>query len=99
MADRYDSVIGKIFGFFNGSKRYAVTFGQTTFYSVPKEEVEMSPSWIVHENKHKEQYKRDGFFNFLFKYIYYQFKYGYKDNPYEVEARKAAEGYLNSLKK
>jgi len=88
MSDVYNSKIAKLFGFFNHSKRWAITFGQTAYYSVSKEEVEKNPGWMVHENKHKEQYKRYGFFGFLIRYIIYSIRYGY-DNPLEIEAFQA----------
>jgi hypothetical protein len=40
-----------------------------------------------HELVHWEQYKRLGVIGFYAKYLYYNFKYGYWDNPMEVEAR------------
>ena len=42
-----------------------------------------------HELCHIEQMKRDGKLKHFFTYNYYWIKYGYKNNPYEVEARKA----------
>lgn len=67
---------------------WAVTIGQTTYYSVPKNQV--GAAWQRHEDKHKEQWRRDGVLKFAIKYLWYQLRYGYQDNPYEVEA-KAAE--------
>lgn len=43
-----------------------------------------------HEQVHIEQVKREGRFKFICKYLYYNIKYGYKNNPYEVEAREVA---------
>lgn len=40
-----------------------------------------------HEKCHIEQVKREGRIKFLFKYLYYNIKYGYENNPFEVEAR------------
>jgi len=97
MGDIYNSKIAKLFGKLNGSKRYAVTFGQTAYYSVSKEEVEESPSWIAHENAHKEQYAEEGFCKFLAKYLYYSAKHGYRNNPYEVAAREVAEKSQENL--
>lgn len=44
---------------------------------------------ITHELEHIRQQWREPII-FYFKYIYYHFKYGYKQNPYEIAARKAA---------
>lgn len=48
---------------------------------------------VKHEMKHVEQMEKEGIFKFLVKYNYYWFKYGYKNNPYEIEAREAENGY------
>lgn len=98
MADVYNSKLAKFFAFFNGAKRFAVTFGQTAYYTVSKESVETAPGWIVHENVHKEQYKRYGNFGFLVRYIFYMIRF-WKPNPIEVEARKARTEFeaLNNL--
>lgn len=45
-----------------------------------------------HEAYHIEQVKRDGRLKFVIKYLYYNLRYGYHNNPYEVEARKVS-GY------
>ena len=39
---------------------------------------------------HVKQWKREGAFVFLYKYIKYSFQKGYYNNPFEIEARKAA---------
>lgn len=85
--DKHECWLPKMLGKYMGYKKFAITFGQTAYYSQSKEEVEKDKKWINHENFHKFQYKRDGFSRFLIKYIYYNAKYGYWNNPYEVEAR------------
>lgn len=71
-------------------KEWAITINQTTFYSVDATQV--NASWHRHEDKHKEQWRRDGCIKFAIVYLWYRIRYGYQDNPYEVEARKAEEG-------
>lgn len=44
---------------------------------------------IRHEMKHLEQIERDGRLVFSIKYLYWLARHGYRDNPYEVEARAA----------
>jgi hypothetical protein len=85
----YNSTLAKLLGYFNKSDHYAITLGQTAYYSAPKWFVDLRPKWRKHEEQHKIQWKRDGYIKFAFKYIYYQFKYGYLNNPYEVESREA----------
>lgn len=41
----------------------------------------------IHEETHIRQMKEDGKIWFTVKYLGYLIRYGYWDNPYEVEAR------------
>ena len=85
--NKYNHWIAKLVGKLNGQKRFAITLGQTAYYSVSKEEVFTNPKWVRHEDVHKKQWASEGRLRFLFKYLYYSVRYGYKNNPYEVEAR------------
>lgn len=58
-----------------------------TVYIMPGSENDQS--LIRHEEKHLEQIKKDGIIIFTIKYLWWTLKYGYKNNPYEIEARKA----------
>ena len=88
--DKYENWLAKLFGKINGAKRYAVTTSKNTArYSVSKADVLLNPEWIKHQNMHKAQYLRYGWFGFMWRYIYYNIRYGYFDNPLEIEARKA----------
>lgn len=49
---------------------------------------------IEHERVHLEQLERDGRIVFLFKYFYYNVRYGYHGNPYEHEAEERS-GFYN----
>lgn len=44
-----------------------------------------------HEDVHKAQMRRQGWIIFIVKYFYWLFKYGYYNNPYEVEARRISK--------
>lgn len=79
-------------------KPWAVTIGQTTYYNCPKARVDADLIWKAHEDAHKMQWKRDGFWKFLFTYLKYQVMFGYSANPYELEAQclaKAATASTN----
>jgi hypothetical protein len=52
---------------------------------------ELHQGLIRHERKHLEQMQRDGKLVYLIKYTYWLLRYGYKMNPYEVEARAAEQ--------
>jgi len=43
---------------------------------------------MSHELIHIEQVNRGWIIGFYLKYLYYQIRYGYKNNPYEIEAYK-----------
>lgn len=66
--------------------------GYTTYWAIyikplPQEQFEVV---LKHELTHVEQMKREGKVVFSIKYLYYLIKYGYWNNPYEIEARKEA---------
>jgi hypothetical protein len=89
--DKYNSKLAKFVGFFAAKKGegWAVTLGQTAYFSTP--EAEVSDSWHRHEDKHKEQWGREGRIRFAAKYLWYLISEGYWGNPYEIEARATAE--------
>lgn len=47
-----------------------------------------------HELEHCYQIRREGRLKFYSTYIWYQLKYGYEKNPYEVEAREVEHDAL-----
>ncbi len=48
--------------------------------------------WLRHELAHIEQYRQHGLIKFLVRYLWYSIKYGYYNNPFEVEAREKENG-------
>lgn len=44
---------------------------------------------INHELEHIRQIEREGKFKFSVKYLYFLVRYGYWNNPYEIQAREA----------
>jgi hypothetical protein len=57
----------------------------------------LDPDLMAHEQAHWMQAQRDGPFTFARRYVWWGLRYGYWDNPYEVEARRIAyekTGYL-----
>lgn len=42
---------------------------------------------VLHEMTHWQQFQRNGLLLFLVKYLLYNAKYGYDQNPFEIEAR------------
>ena len=73
-----------LFGF-NG-----FTFFNGPVWLRPNLEPDVKYRVMVHEARHIYQIKRDGYLKFTVKYLYYLARYGYRNNPYEIDARKAA---------
>lgn len=73
-------------------KKVAMVIGKTIhLYNTSTEDFLNNQRWLKHELAHIEQYKKHGLLKFLFLYLWYSMKYGYYNNPFEVEARKAEE--------
>lgn len=74
------------------SNNVAIVIGKTIhLYHVSKEDFLKDSRWVKHEKCHLRQFKKYGFFPFIFKYVYESIKHGYYNNKYEVEAREAEE--------
>lgn len=52
-----------------------------------------------HEMEHVYQVMRDGWWVFYVKYLYWLARYGYMDNPYEVEARSREDEPLTTTER
>lgn len=65
--------------------------GWTSFWNV----IYLAPGFeqdqrlLRHERQHLAQMARDGKLLYLLKYTYWLLRYGYRNNPYEIEARQA----------
>ena len=67
-------------------RRYiAITLGRHVFTPLAT----LSEDVLRHERVHVEQWRRLGALRFLTRYLWYHCKYGYQQNPFEVEARAA----------
>ena len=54
-------------------------------FAMPAKDI---PNWLFrHELEHVYQQIRDGRLRFYLKYFYYALRYGYRLNPYEVQAQ------------
>lgn len=63
----------------------AVTLPNKRIYALPGSETDAD--LFLHEAVHIEQIDRDGPVLWTIKVCWYLVRYGYKDSPYEVEAR------------
>ena len=73
-----------------GAPAAAVTLGRTI---VLNPRVRLTPRLLAHELAHVRQWRAD--LLFPLRYTVATFRYGYLDNPYEVEAREA-EAYAGA---
>ena len=72
------------------SQNVAIVIGKTIhLYHVSKENFLKDEKWVKHEICHVNQFKKYGFFNFIFKYLWESMKVGYYENKFEAEARNA----------
>jgi hypothetical protein len=68
--------------FLSDNIKAIVLFGRIWYNGNPTDEL------IRHEWEHFNQIKKMGWLKFYLKYIIYHFKYGYENNPFEMEARR-----------
>lgn len=62
-----------------------IVIGRNILFSEPGPEI---PTWLLrHELEHAYQQIREGRFLFYLKYFVSSLRHGYKNNPFEVEAR------------
>ena len=80
------------------SSSCAIVFFNTIYlHNITKQEIMNDEKFLRHEVMHIKQWKREGAFLFLYKYIKFSIQFGYYNNPLEIEARKA-ESDVNILK-
>ena len=71
-------------------KGAAIVFGRTIYlHKVTKEQILGNIPYLRHEVAHVLQWKREGYFGFLVKYLWFSLRFGYRQNPFEIEAREA----------
>lgn len=69
----------------------AMVIGQTVHLSgATREQFLANPAWVAHEQVHLRQFREQGFWRFLWRYVWESARVGYYANRYEVEAREEA---------
>jgi len=73
----------------------AITIGQTIYlHNVSAETFRNDTKWLTHELEHVKQFRRYGFFNFIFRYLWESIRKGYYNNKFEI---KLFSEYLHRL--
>ncbi|MBL0309966.1 MAG: DUF4157 domain-containing protein [Bacteroidetes bacterium] len=68
----------------------AIVIGRTIhLHNTDKQSFLANSTWLRHELKHIEQFRRYGFFRFIILYLWESLLHGYRDNRFEHEAREA----------
>jgi len=78
---------GLILWFMNQMKFQGWTSLWGNIYFAPG--CETDAGLVRHEQKHLEQMTNDGKLTYMVKYLYWNVRYGYLFNLYEIETRKA----------
>ena len=72
------------------SENVAIVIGKTIhLHHVSKMDFLKDEKWVKHEKCHLQQFKKYGYFNFIFQYLLESIKVGYYKNKFEAEARDA----------
>jgi hypothetical protein len=77
------------------SESAAITIGKTIYLCNADAAKFMGDTpWLRHELKHAEQFRKYGFFVFIFLYLWESAFKGYQNNKYEIEARNAEKNNI-----
>lgn len=75
-----------------GAPRVAIVFGHTIhLHGVNRWEFLRNEAWVRHELCHVRQYRQYGFLRFIWLYLVEYWRYGYRQNRFEVAAREAED--------
>ncbi len=84
-----NSLLARIARWVLKSPNVAMVIGKTIHLSgVSKEDFLKDRYWVEHELCHIQQYKDNGLFRFLGKYLIESCRNGYYNNKFEAEARR-----------
>jgi Domain of unknown function (DUF4157) len=86
------SLLARIAAWWLGVKVVALTWGETIhLHGADTRALLQDKSWLRHELKHVEQFRRYGFLKFLILYVWETLRKGYHQNRFELEARAAEQ--------
>ena len=72
------------------SDNVAIVLGKTIhLHNISRTHFLQNKAWVCHELKHIQQFRQNGFIRFIILYLRETMSHGYRNNKYEIEARKA----------
>ena len=87
---RRNSYVARLAAWLMRSPSCALVIGRTIhLHGANETDLKNNQAWLNHELAHVAQYQRYGILNFLIRYGWYSLRYGYYNNPFEIEARGA----------
>ncbi len=87
-----NSWIAKIAARKLNANNVAFVLGKTIhLYNASRHDFLNNEKWVKHEACHLRQFKTNGYFTFILKYLWQSIQHGYYHNKYEVEARLAED--------
>jgi hypothetical protein len=70
------------------ANRVAIVLGSTIhLWNTSKQEFTANRRWLIHELVHVMQFRRYGYFSFIFLYLLESLRKSYFQNKFEIEAR------------
>ena len=87
---RENSWLAKLAAWKLNASQLAMVLGNTIhLFKTGREEFLKDEKWLKHELCHIRQFRENGFFMFLTRYLWESMRKGYYNNRFEIEARKA----------
>lgn len=87
--NKYNNWLAKLLAIITGNDHYAITIGQTVRWSHGENFVWLRPWWRAHEQRHREQWAREGW-RMAYRYLWQSLTRGYDKNCYEIDANEVA---------
>lgn len=85
-----NSWIAKIASLKLKTNSMAIVLGKTIhLYNTNTFDFVKDEKWMRHELCHVDQFKKYGYLNFIFMYLWESLRKGYHNNKFEIEARQA----------
>lgn len=82
------SIVAKLAAIALKVNSVAIVIGNTIYlHNTTKQNFLANKKWVAHELVHIRQYKQYGTIKFLFLYLAENFRKGYRNNRFEIEAR------------